>query len=355
MNVPSVRRREKGVPVATGGKPRATMTDVAALAGVSLKTVSRVVNGETPVSESARARVLRAIDQLDYRPNLAASNLRRRIGRARVLGVLLQDVGNSFSAGLLRALEDECRKRQIAVLVASLDEEPERERLLVADLVSRRVDGLVIMPATDRHEYLEAELRAGLPTVFVDRRPHGIDVDSVAVDNRQGGYDAARHLLAQGHRRLAVLSDLHTIETAADRIYGVHRAVKDYGIGRRAVQLRTDLRTSGAAEAAVAKLLAADEPPTAVIALRNILSIGALGALRRTDQRDRVALVGFDDFPTAEMLDLTVIRQDVKRIGQEAARMVLGRLDGADNPPVHATVPHTLVTRGSGEIPLTPP
>lgn len=124
-----------------------------------------------------------------------------------MLGVLLQDVGNSFSAGLLRALEDECRKRQIALLVASLDEEPERERLLVADLVSRRVDGLVIMPATDRHEYLEA----------------------------------------------------------------------------------------------------------------------------------------------------AVIRQDVKRIGQEAARMVLGRLDGADNPPVHATVPHTLVTRGSGEIPLTPP
>jgi len=331
------------------------MAEVAALAGVSLKTVSRVVNDETPVSAAVRARVVRAIEQLDYRPNLAASNLRRHVGRARVLGVLLQDVGNSFSAGLLRALEDDCRKRQIALLVASLDEEPDRERLLVADLVSRRVDGLVIMPATDRQEYLEAELRAGLPTVFVDRLPRGIDVDSVTVDNRQGGYDAAQHLLAQGHRRLAVLSDLHTIQTAADRIYGVHRAVKDHGVSRLAVDLRVDLRTSEAAEAAVTELLAADEPPTAVIALRNILSIGALGALRRTQMRDRVALVGFDDFPTAEMLDLTVIRQDVKRIGQEAARMVLQRLDGVDNPPEHTTVPHLLVTRGSGEIPPLSP
>jgi LacI family transcriptional regulator, galactose operon repressor len=337
--------------VTISGKPRARMSDVAALAGVSMKTVSRVVNDEPKVSESVRGRVLKAIDQLDYRPNWAAGNLRRRVGRARVLAVLLQDVGNSFSSGLLRALEDACRERQIALLAASLDEEPERERLLVADLVSRRVDGLVIMPATDRQEYLDAELRAGLPTVFVDRRPHGIDADSVTVDNVRGGYDAAAHLLARGHRRIAVLSDLESIETARDRIQGVRRALDEHGVDLDAKLIRPDIRTVDQAETLVTELLRGNEPPTGLLGLRNILSIGALRALRETGSRDRVALVGFDDFPTADLMDLTVVRQDVARIGHEAAALVLSRLDGDDRPPQHIVVQHRLVERGSGEIP----
>lgn len=334
------------------GKPRATMRDVAALAGVSLKTVSRVVNDESPVSESARARVLKAIDQLDYRHNLAASNLRRQVGRARVLGVLLQDVGNSFSAGLLRGLEDVCHDRQVALLAASLDEEPARERLLVSDLVSRRVDGLVIMPATNRQDYLVPELRAGLPIVFVDRHPVGVDADSVTVDNARGGYDAARHLLAQGHRRIAVVSDLLAIETARLRIDGVRRAMQEAGIEPDPGLVQTDVRTVEAAEEAVAGMLAGDHPPTAVVALRNILSIGALRALRAAQAADRVALVGFDDFLTAELMGLTVVRQDVATIGARTAELVLARLDGDDEPTRHVTVPHTLVERGSGEIPV---
>jgi LacI family transcriptional regulator len=337
--------------VRTNGKPRARMRDVAALAGVSMKTVSRVVNEEPKVSESVRARVRAAIEELDYRPNWAAGNLRRRVGRARVVGVLLQDVGNSFSSGLLRALEDGCRERQIALLAASLDEEPERERLLVSDLVSRRVDGLVIMPATHQHEYLDAELRAGLPTVFVDRRPHGVDADSVTVDNVRGGHDAAAHLLARGHRRIAVLSDLVTIETAHQRIDGVRQAFAAHDVEPDPALTRTDVRTVEQAEAVVTALLRGAEPPTGVIALRNILSIGALRALRNSAMADRVALIGFDDFPTADLMGLTVIRQDVARIGSEAADLLLARFDGDDRPPQHVVVAHRLVERGSGEVP----
>ncbi|WP_109508078.1 LacI family DNA-binding transcriptional regulator [Nocardioides speluncae] len=334
----------------TNAKPRATMKDVAALSGVSLKTVSRVVNEESPVSDDLRTRVLKAIDQLDYRHNWAASNLRRRVGRARVLGVLLQDLANSFSSGLLRALEDACHERGIALLAASLDEEPDRERLLVADLVSRRVDGLVLMPATEQQRYLEAELRAGLPTVFVDRRPRGVDADSVTVDNLAGGYDAARHLLQHGHRRIAVLSDLLTITTAQHRIEGVHRAMREASVEPDPALVRTDIRTSEDAELILADLLAGEDPPTGVIALRNILSIGTLRAVRYAGASGRVAVVGFDDFPTAELMDLTVIRQDVAQLGARAAELVLGRLDGEDSPPQHVVVPHTLIERGSGEI-----
>lgn len=331
-------------------KPRATMREVAALAGVSLKTVSRVVNGESPVSEQARARVLAAVERLDYRHNWAAGDLRRRVGRARALGVLLQDVGNSFSSGLLRALEDAVSERQIALLAASLDEEPERELRLVADLISRRVDGLVIMPASDRQDYLDREARAGLPTVFVDRRPHGIDVDSVTVDNVRGGYDAARHLLAQGHRRIAVLSDLVSIETAQFRLDGVAEAMREYDVNPDPALTRTDLRTVEAAETVVAELLAEGQPPTAVIALRNILSMGAMRAIRSAGVERSIALVGFDDFPTADLIGLTVIRQDVAKIGREAARLMLARLDGDDAPTRHLVIDHTLIERGSGEI-----
>src|SRR5215204_3950522 len=150
---------------------RATMRDVAALAGVSLKTVSRVVNRESGVSDDLRERVERAVERLAYTHNLTASNLRRSHGRTGVVGALVQDVSNSFSVGLLRSLEDAARERQCVVLAASIDEEPERERALVADLVARRVDGLILMPSTLEQSYLAAEVRAGLPTVFVDRPP----------------------------------------------------------------------------------------------------------------------------------------------------------------------------------------
>lgn len=335
-------------------KPRATMRDVAALAGVSLKTVSRVVNDEQPVSAEVRQRVQRAIGQLDYRHNLAASNLRRRVGRSRVLGVLLQDVGNSFSSALLRSLEDACRGRHIALLAASLDEEPDRERELVGDLVSRRVDGLVVMPATEDQRYLTADLHAGLPTVFVDRHPRGVDVDSVTVDNERGGYDAARHLLDHGHRRFAVLADLHSIETARLRIEGVTRALREAGLPTDSSVVHADLRTEDAAREAVAALLRSPDGPTAIIALRNILSIGAARALREAGVTGRVALVGFDDFPTADLIGLTVVRQDVKRIGAEVARLVLARLEGEESPIEHIVVDLQFVQRGSGEIPPPP-
>ncbi len=331
-------------------KPRATMREVAALAGVSLKTVSRVINDEPAVSVGVRGRVLKAAEQLDYRHNMAASNLRRKVGRTRVVGALLQDLGNSFSSSLLRALEDSAREHQTAILAASLDEEVDREHALVADLVSRRVDGLVIMPATDRQDYLDIERRAGLPTVFVDRRPRGIDADSVTVDNVAGAREATEHLIRQGHRRIAVLSDRSSIQTAALRLGGVLAALATAGLESRPDLVATELRSVEAAEEALLAMLSRPQPPTAVVALRNILSVGSLRALRRAGLTRKVAVVGFDDFPMADLMDLTVIRQNVSEIGATAARLLFDRLGGDQSAPQHIVVEHQLVWRGSGEI-----
>jgi len=332
------------------------MRDVAALAGVSFKTVSRVVNAEAGVSADLRERVRSAAEQLNYRPNLQASNLRRAEPRTATVGALLQDVGNSFSAELLRALENRLRRRGIAVLAASLDEEPDREREMVGELVARRVDGLVLMPATTSQEYLVSERQAGLPTVFVDRAPRGVDADSVTVDNRAGGQLAIRHLIAHGHRRIAVLGDLVTIDTAAQRLAGVTDVLAAVG-GSVTDLVRHDLRSAQAAQAAVTDLLTLPDPPTAIFAGRNDLSIGAVRALRAAGRSHLVALVGFDDFPLADVLEpaLTVVRQDVARVGDEVGRLLFARLDGDTSGPVHVVLEPSLVVRGSGEIPPPPP
>jgi LacI family transcriptional regulator len=326
---------------------RATMREVAALAGVSLKTVSRVVNNEAGVAPAVRERVQAALVRLDYRPNLAASNLRRAHGRTATIGALLQNLSNSFSSSLLRAIEDGARGRGLAVLAASLDEEPERERALVADLVARRVDALVLMPATEDQEYLAAERRAGLPTVFVD---------SVTVDNHGGAVDATRHLLRQGHRRIAYLGDLAHIQTARDRLDGYTSALRASGLEPDPRLVLSGVRSTDAARTALVSLLHLPDPPTAVFASRNVLAIGAVHALRDTGCSDHVALVGFDDFPLADLISppLTVVRQDVARIGATVCQLVFERLDGDTSPAREVRLPTTLVVRGSGEIPPHP-
>ncbi|MEP6649468.1 MAG: LacI family DNA-binding transcriptional regulator [Lapillicoccus sp.] len=328
------------------------MRDVAALAGVSLKTVSRVVNCEPGVSDDLRERVERAVERLDYTHNLTASNLRRSHGRTGVVGALVQDVSNSFSVGLLRSLEDAARERQCVVLAASIDEETDRERALVADLVARRVDGLILMPSTRDQSYLASEVRAGLPTVFVDRPPRGIDSDSVLVDNRRGAREAVTHLISYGHTRVAALVDLTSIPTAAARLKGFEVAMKAAGLRPDPELVVTDLRTAEEAQEALVAMMARLDPPTAVFACRNILSIGAIRALRGLGVSQKVALVGFDDFPLADLMtpSLTVVRQDVREIGRLAAELLFSRIDGDTSPPRRILTVPTLVVRGSGEI-----
>lgn len=329
------------------------MRDVAALAGVSVKTVSRVVNEESGVKADVRARVLAAATRLDYRHNLAASNLRRSRARTGVVGILVQDLGNSFSASLVRALEDAWRDRGLMVLAASLDEAAEREQQIVENLITRRVDGLVIVPASPRHDYLAPEIRAGLPVVFADRLPRGIDTDSVTTDNRRGAFLAINHLVHVGHRRIAVLTDAPSIATAEERISGVQDALAAHGREGTLDLLHTGIRSEADAEAAVRALMAEPSPPTAIFAARNVLAQGSVRALAEMGLRHSVALVGFDDFPLAQLLDppLTVVRQDVARLGRLVGTRLLERLDGDTSAPIHEIIKPTLIARGSGEIP----
>lgn len=328
------------------------MRDVAALAGVGIKTVSRVVNGEPGVSPALTERVATAAAQLNFQPDMTAGNLRRSVRRSRSLGLILASVDNPFCSAIHRAVEDVAEKRGVAVLAASTDEQPERERALVSAFTSRRVDGLIVSPTSGGQSHLVPELRAGTPVVTVDRPPAGIDVDTVLVDNAAGAAGATAHLLGGGHRRIAYLGDLSTIATARYRREGYQRAMAEAGVPVDERQVVDDLHDAEVAYAAVHRLLREDDAPTALFTSQNLVTIGAIRALRSLGLHHDVAVVGFDDFLLADLMEpaVTVVAQDPTAIGRTAAERVFARLDGDDQEAQHLTVPTRLVPRGSGEI-----
>lgn len=330
---------------------RATIRDVAALAGVGIKTVSRVINHEANVSVATRDKVEQAVMALNFTPNQGAGALRRGDRKTLTLGLLLDAVDNPFSAAIHRAVEGAAWERQTAVFGASFGDDPARERALVEAFTRRRVDGLVLTTISDDHTYLQTERDQGVPMVFVDRPPRGLEADTVLTDNRQASATAVAHLLSHGHRDIAFLSDDLEVATARERHRGYAETLADAGVLPGPVV--TGVRSVEAAYEAVRNLVCGPHRPTAVFTSQNLVSIGGIRALHDLGLRHEIAMVGFDDVFLADMLEpaLTVVAQDPAEMGRTAAARVFARLDGDDSPAVTSVVPATLIVRGSGEIP----
>lgn len=330
------------------------MLDVAAEAGVSLKTVSRVVNGQTTVSPDIVLRVQDAIQHLDYRPNLAAVSLRRPDHKTSTIGLLLEDAANPFSSALYRAVEDTAIRHGMLVFAGSGDESPHRESELLGAFISHQVDGLIVVPTGGQAgEMLLEQQRQGMPIVLVDRLVEFLETDSVTADNRAAVCKAVRHLAAHGHRRIAFLGDARSIWTARERHAGYAEGLLAEGIPYDPNLVRHDFPTIELAEGAALDLLASQEPPTAILAAQNLITLGAIRALRQCGLQHRCALLGFDDLMLADLLDppVSVVAQDPRALGRSAAELLLARLAGDSGPFKHVVVPTRLVVRGSGEIP----
>ena len=342
-------------PAGRAGRP--TMNDVAARAGVGLKTVSRVVNGEAGVLPSTAALVRQAIDELGFRRNDSARQL--RTGRTAGIGLVLEDVADPFYSLLTGAVEEVAHAHGSLLFSASSQDDPRLEAELALALCARRVDGLIIVPAAQDHAYLTPELDAGLAMVFADRPPVNLSADTVLVDNAAGARKGVAHLLGHGHRRIGYLGDAPGIYTSARRLLG-------------------DREAMAAAAAPVDEswiALGTPEPPQIRDALDRLLGPGArnpvtalftgnnrttVAVLRELAQRSRArpdepgpALVGFDDFELADLLSpaVTVVAQDPVGLGRVSAELLFARLGGEDAPPRTVTLPTVLVQRGSGEVP----
>ncbi|PWI41733.1 LacI family DNA-binding transcriptional regulator [Streptomyces sp. ICBB 8177] len=325
------------------------MKDVAARAGVGLKTVSRVVNGEPGVTLETESRVRAAIEALGFRRNDSARVLRK--GRTASIGLVLEDLADPFYSPLSRAVEEVARANGSLLFAGSSAEVPEREQELALALCARRVDGLVIVPASEDHRYLEPEIAAGVATVFVDRPAGRIDVDTVLTDNAGGAREAVAHLIAHGHRAIGFIGDTEGIYTADERVRGYREAMASAGLPVAEGWVSMGPTSPERVCSELDRMLSGPAPVTAVFSGNNRVTVTAVRVL--ADRRDAVALVGFDDFELADLLrpGVTVIAQDPVRLGRTAAELLFRRLDGIAEPPRRVELPGRLIARGSGEIP----
>lgn len=339
------------------GIARPTMRDVAALAGVGIKTVSRVINDEPGVSDATRRKVLEAALRLNYQLDMAARSLRRAGRETLSIGLLLPSVANPFHGQIHRALGDVLATHGIAVLAASLDGDAGREEALVTAFLRRQVDGLVLTPIAKSQGYLVPEHSRHLPMVFIDREPVGVDADAVVSDNAVGAARAAAHLISQGHTKLAYLGGRTDIQTARERRRGFVEELGRAGISTGTVRFLEGLRGEESARTAARELLTGDDPPTAIFSAQILVTLGVMRALKELGLSRAVALVGFGDFTLSDMLDpgITVVAQNPEHIGRVAAERILARTGGDRQEPRTYIVPCELVLRGSGEIPPPPP
>lgn len=346
--VPETARRTDRLTAARYGN-RPTMKDVAARAGVGLKTVSRVVNGEPGVTPETERRVQEAIDALGFRRNDSARVLRK--GRTASIGLVLEDLADPFYGPLSRAVEEVARAHGALLINGSSAEDPEREQELALALCARRVDGLVVIPAGDDHRYLEPEIKAGVATVFVDRPAGQIDADVVLSDNYGGARDGVAHLIAHGHRRIGFIGDMPRIHTAAERLRGYRAAMEDAGIPVEDSWMSLGVTDPQRVRRAAEDMLAGPRPVTAVFAGNNRVTVTVVRVL--AEQSRRTAVVGFDDFELADLLQpgVTVVAQDAAAIGRTAAERLFRQLDGDLITPERIELPTRLITRGSGELP----
>jgi LacI family transcriptional regulator len=336
---------------------RPTMRDVATAAGVSLMTVSRVVNGEPGVLPETAARVERAIRKLGYQRNDMARQLRRKGQLSETIGLLVDDLANPFFSALTRAVEDAARLHDCVVLIGSSNDSLAREREVVSAFCARRVDGLIVVPVAGSHRFLKDQQALGVKVVCVDRPAENLAADTVLVDNRRGAYQAVRHLINQGHRRIGYLGDRDDIWAVRERYSGFNDAFADIGLVPDAALIRHGLRSRLEAAAAAEAMMGLPVPPTALFASNDLVTMGTVDALYSARQRrGSVALVGFDEFALADKLSppVTVVAQDPAAIGATAAQLLFGRIAGDTSPPREVILLTRLVVRGSGEIAPAP-
>ncbi|MCL2581115.1 MAG: LacI family transcriptional regulator [Streptosporangiales bacterium] len=315
------------------------MKDVALRAGVALKTVSRVVNGEPGVTPETASRVQDAITELGFRRNESARLL--RTGRTATLGYIAENWADRESAALGRGVEEVAREHGFLLFTGSTDSDPAREEQLTLSLCARRVDGLIIVPTPGDHDYLRSEIEAGIAAVFVLRPPVTMDADTALVDEHGAARAGVEHLIAQGHRRIGFLGGDHSAYRSRQLLGGYSEAMAKAGLP--VDEAWTSLTPEGLLNSAVTAVFCASRDYTA-LALR---TLGPTGGSRR------MAVVGFGAFDMAEHLAprLTVVSYDPAEVGRAAAELLFGRLDGYSGPDRKVQIPATLVARGSAEFP----
>ncbi len=327
----------------------ATIIDVADAAGVSTATVSRVVNKNPKVDPELAARVHKAISELDYHPSRLARSLRTR--QSKVWAVVISDIRNPFFTEMVRGIEDAAYASGYSIVLCNADEDEVKEASYLQFAIAEHVSGIVLAPAQHGGSTMDSVLERGIPVVTVDRRLDNYELDRVEVDNRAGAEQAVVHLIERGYERIGLIGGPQLTTTGIDRLAGYHRGLERYGRQADPRLLRTgDFREAGGYQQ-MQSLLALRTRPDAVFVANNLMTVGALRALREAGVSvpEEIGMVGFDDMPWAPLLHppLTTVAQPIYDIGSETARLLLSRLDGYRGSPRQVILAPSLKVRAS--------
>jgi LacI family transcriptional regulator len=311
---------------------RVTMRDVARMAGVSVATVSSVINGTAVVSPKSTTRVREAMRALDYRPDQVARSL--KVGKTFVIGVVVPDITNVFYPEVVRGVEDAADAEGYSVILCNSNEDVQRETRHLDMLRSRRVDGVLLACSDAASEY-ERLTRWQLPLVYLDRIPEAGGHSTIATDNLEAGHLATRHLIELGHRRIAVIVGNLRLSPHRDRLEGYRQAMADSGLSVREEYIRVGTQRIETGQEASRELLERPEPPTAILSTNNRMLLGVMRAIADLclNCPARVSVIGFDDYAWTEhhTPKLTVVAQDSFGIGRRAMELLLRRMRGGES------------------------
>lgn len=326
-----------------------TIKDVAKRAGVSVSTVSRVLNHHPHVADDVFQRVTDAITELDYSPSRVAQRLRATA--SQLIGVIFSDISNPFYIDVLRSIEHTLSQQGMSVLISNADSDPAREETFIRIMLNENIAGLIIAPTKEDVPALAAVARSGVPTVVVDRRLANLEVDTVLVDNFRGALTAIQHLIALGHTRIGVLSGPLHLTSGRERYTGYLQAMTDAGLQVDSSLTRFGNYRESSGYQLAQELLAAPNPPTALFVANNLMTIGALNAIHELGCRvpDDVSIIGFDDLAWAISLNppLTTVAQPTSEIGTRAAELLLDRIKDPARSARTVVLPTQLKIRAS--------
>jgi len=332
-----------------------TIREVAALAGVSVATASRVLSGNPATSPQSRARVASAAAELDFRPNAQARALRG--ARTNALGLLVSDVRNPFFADLAHTVEQAAILHGFVTLLGNANERADQQDRYLDTLISRRVDGIILAPVGAGSDSIRSLVAREIPTVFVDRTIEGMDVPSVTTDGTAGIRQAVEHFAAAGHTRIGYISGPQASSTGRERFAAFTGSVTESGLGADPGLVYFGDYQAASGSAGVHALLGLGEPPTALLVADSLMAVGAIAALHSRGVRlgADLAMVAFDDIEWFALLNpaLSVISHSVADMGRTAVDLLLQVLDGGT--PASVVLPSELIVRASLAAPTSPP
>jgi len=328
-----------------------SLKEVAKLSGLSVATVSRVINNSAKVTPETYKKVSKAIKALDFKPSRIAQRLRVKDGQKKLIGLIVPDIQNPFYVDVVRGVEDMSYQNGFAIYMCNFAQDETKERLYLDLLKSEAVDGLILTPINEKDEQVTNLVRSGLPVVCVDRSLVDVEVDSVVVNNREGAYSAVELLINKGYKRIAYLGGLPNIPTTTQRQLGYTDAIIQNGIELDENLILTGDSKHASGKMMAIKLLEMDNPPDALFTGNNLITLGALEVIHNKGLKipDDIAIVGFDDMPWSISLNppLTAVNQPGYEIGRRAADILFHRIAEPERENVQVVLQTRLVVRDS--------